>query len=224
MTKSLKGGSLKSALRLMLRDLGLAYVIRDDVLLITTTDVADFTLTTKSYDVADLVVYLDQHNVPSEDYEPLIDAIQSTVFPNNCDQNGRVGSIVGANFGTAKVLVVSQTYEVHGQIAELLKGIREIAKKNPDAGLPHRNKRHVPQDQPGAINEDGRRERRQYQAAADVSRRFRRRRRALIAVLPERLAGRLSLRWVPLALPVPLVAGNSRTGGASGTLDIICSV
>ena len=46
-TKSLKGVSLKSALRLMLPELNLTYVIKDEVLLITTTEAAENMLTTR---------------------------------------------------------------------------------------------------------------------------------------------------------------------------------
>ena len=55
-TKSLKGVSLRSALRLMLAELNLKYVIKDEVLLITTTEAAENMLTTRVYSVADLVI------------------------------------------------------------------------------------------------------------------------------------------------------------------------
>ena len=54
--KNLKGISLKSALRLMLSELGLTYIIQDEVLLITTKEAAEQKLTTKVYPVADLVL------------------------------------------------------------------------------------------------------------------------------------------------------------------------
>jgi hypothetical protein len=37
-------------------------------------------------------------------------------------------------------LVVNQTYKLHGEIAGLLAGIREMAKKDPDAEPPRRDK------------------------------------------------------------------------------------
>ena len=40
----------------MLRDLGLTYVVQDEVLQITTPDVAEQRLVTKVYPVADLVI------------------------------------------------------------------------------------------------------------------------------------------------------------------------
>ena len=55
-TKNLKGISLRSALRLMLKELDLTYVIQDEVLLITTPENADSRLITKVYPVADLVL------------------------------------------------------------------------------------------------------------------------------------------------------------------------
>jgi len=50
------GVSLRSALKLTLRDLDLTYVIEDEVLLITTPEEAETRLTTKVYPVADLVL------------------------------------------------------------------------------------------------------------------------------------------------------------------------
>jgi hypothetical protein len=54
-TRNLKGVPLRSALTLMLRDLDLTYVVRDDVLLITTTDVADEMVELRVYDVSKLL-------------------------------------------------------------------------------------------------------------------------------------------------------------------------
>ncbi|HTU26701.1 MAG TPA: hypothetical protein VMF30_14935 [Pirellulales bacterium] len=55
-TRSLSGITLRSALRLMLGALDLTYVIKDEVLLITTPDKANNELQTKVYPVADLVM------------------------------------------------------------------------------------------------------------------------------------------------------------------------
>jgi hypothetical protein len=55
-TRNLKGISLRSALRLILRDLDLTYMIRDEVLQITTPEVADTHLAVKVYPVGDLVL------------------------------------------------------------------------------------------------------------------------------------------------------------------------
>ncbi|HET6880288.1 MAG TPA: hypothetical protein VFI31_09040, partial [Pirellulales bacterium] len=55
-TRSVKGISLRSALKLMLGELDLTYVLRNEVLLITTKSQADNMLSTRVYPVADLVI------------------------------------------------------------------------------------------------------------------------------------------------------------------------
>ncbi|HUY87660.1 MAG TPA: VWA domain-containing protein, partial [Pirellulales bacterium] len=55
-TRNLKGITLRSALRLMLSELDLTYVIRDEVLMITTKAEAENMLTNRVYPVADLVI------------------------------------------------------------------------------------------------------------------------------------------------------------------------
>ena len=55
-TVSLSGVTLRSALKLMLKEIDLTYVIRDEVLKITTPEEAENELLTKVYPVADLVL------------------------------------------------------------------------------------------------------------------------------------------------------------------------
>jgi hypothetical protein len=138
-TKNLKGISLRSALRLILRDLDLTYVIEDEVLLITTRELAERQLTTKVYPVADLVECRNSKGQPRDDYDTLIEVITSIIQPTTWDAVGGAGSITGASLSTAKVLVVSQTQDVHEQIIDLLEQIRAIAAKTPDAGSPQRD-------------------------------------------------------------------------------------
>ena len=58
-TINLHGVSLRSALRLMLKNLQLTYIIQDEVLMITTPEAADQELVVKVYPVADLVLPID---------------------------------------------------------------------------------------------------------------------------------------------------------------------
>jgi len=58
-TKNLEGVSLRAALRLILRELDLTYVIEDGLLLITTPEEAETKLIAKSYDVSRFVLPLD---------------------------------------------------------------------------------------------------------------------------------------------------------------------
>jgi hypothetical protein len=149
-TIDLKGISLRSALNLMLRKLNLTWLIEDEVLIITTVEEAENHLDTKVYDVADLVICRDEHDVPWDDFDALIDIITSTIKPTTWDGVGGPGAIKGNTLGTAKVLIVSQTCDVHEEIAGLLKDIRELAKKNPNAGPPRRNKPILPAPQKNA--------------------------------------------------------------------------
>ncbi len=140
-SRNLKGISLRSALKLMLRDLDLAYVIQDEVLLITTPENAGTHLATKVYPVADLVVCRNGKGQLWDDYDTLSDAIRGTIQPTTWDENGGPGSIAGASLGTAKVLIVSQTQDVHQQITDVLVQIRAAAVKTLGAGPPQRDKK-----------------------------------------------------------------------------------
>ena len=126
-TFNVSGISLRSGLDLILRNLDLTWAIDSEVLLITTPDQADYYLTTKTYDVGDLVVRKEQDGRLYEDYDALIEAITSTVALNTWEEfTGGPGCIEGAAFGFSKVLVVRQTYQVHLEIARLLDAIRAM--------------------------------------------------------------------------------------------------
>jgi hypothetical protein len=139
-TMNLRGVSLRSALKLVLRNLNLTWTVQDEVLLITTPEEAESRLDTKVIDVSDLVVCRNKHDDLWDDYDTLIDAITTAIKPTTWDQVGGPGSITGASLGTAKVLIVSQTQDVHEEIAPLLAAIREVAKKTPDEEPPQRDK------------------------------------------------------------------------------------
>lgn len=139
-TTNLRGVSLRSALKLLLRELNLTWTIQDEVLLITTPEEAEMRLTTKVIDVSDLVVCLDEDDEDWDDYTTLIDAITTSSSPTTWDDVGGPGSITGASLSTAKVLIVSQTREVHEEVAKLLADIREIAKKYADEDPPLRDR------------------------------------------------------------------------------------
>ena len=142
-TSNLRGVSLRSALDLELRKIGVTWIIKNDVLLITTLEERDnnsLNLLMKVYDVSDLVVCRDDHDALWDDYDTLVKMIQTIIQPNNWAENGGLWAIAGSNLGTAKALAVTATDDGHERIAELFKNIREIAQKNPNAGPPRRNR------------------------------------------------------------------------------------
>ncbi len=133
--------SLRAALELALEDLDLTWTIRDEVLLITTPEEDEQMLLTRVYDVAELVTFRDSEGVIWEDYDALIETITRTVEPNTWDEVGGPASVTGANFATAKVLVVAHTYRIQEKIAELLADLHETAHNTPNDGkLPLRDR------------------------------------------------------------------------------------
>ncbi|MGD0897158.1 MAG: DUF4974 domain-containing protein [Thermoguttaceae bacterium] len=137
-TKNLKGISLRSALKLLLDEMGLKYVIRNGVLLITSPTRAESEefLTTKVYPVADLIYPVEggEKTQANADYDSLIQTLTSTVQPKSWDQNGGQGSIAPGSFNGADVLVFSQTQEVHEEVARLLEDIRVVKRRGVKGG------------------------------------------------------------------------------------------
>jgi hypothetical protein len=123
-TVKLQQISLQSALRLMLKSKNLTYIVRNEVLEITTRDAANAALTICVYDVRDLVK-------PGDDVElaRLVDAIVSCVTHGSWSQNGGGDAQIRAL--QPGVLVVSQTDATHRQIGALLGAVRRI--KNGDS-------------------------------------------------------------------------------------------
>jgi hypothetical protein len=129
--------TLHSALDVLLHQADLTFVIRNEVLLITTTDRASTELTTKSYNVADLVTHDEDgedEDCEGEDDENedcvrdvLEDLLVTTIAPSTWGKVGGPGSI--SAFGDCRV--ISQTGEVHRQIDNLLAALRKL-KNAPD--------------------------------------------------------------------------------------------
>jgi len=120
-TRHLKGISLRSALRLLLRDLDLTYVLRDGALVITTPEEAEGRLTTEVFQVLDLIRPYSDTPPDEYDYDTLIQLITSVIQPTTWADVGGPGAIDGYR-GT---LVVSQTQDVLDEIPQLLDTLRK---------------------------------------------------------------------------------------------------
>ncbi len=129
-TRYLQGITLRSALRLMLGAMDLTYIIKDEVLLITTRDKSSNELVIKIYPVGDLTAPRSAAS-GGENFRPLVEAIRATIAPTTWDEVGGPGSIVP--LAQARSLIVSQTDEVHEQIFELLSGLRQARDAQPPA-------------------------------------------------------------------------------------------
>jgi hypothetical protein len=122
-TKNLKGISLRAALRLILRDLGLSYTIQNETLLITSPDEACYT---KVYDVADLVAVKqgESNDAPLDSLLKMVD--------KTCSAAGNsvpAGWIASQKSAEVAAIVVHQPEETQDAVADLLAQLR--AAKHP---------------------------------------------------------------------------------------------
>ena len=125
-----KNVPIRTALRLLLGELDLTYLIQDEVLLITTVDKSEMELFTRTYPVGDLVP-----NVPvaptQRDFQTLARAITNTVRPQTWSEPGGPGSLLEVPVSSS--LVISQTRDVHDEVLQLLRALR-AAKRVSEAG------------------------------------------------------------------------------------------
>lgn len=125
-TKNIRGVSLRSGLRLMLRDLDLTYTIADEVLLITTPEEEERLRYVRVYPVADLIGRPGVSGSEKEDCESLMQVIAQCVVSKSWRSVGGPGTISTIPPAKPKSLVVSQYQSVHDQIAEFLEHVRRV--------------------------------------------------------------------------------------------------
>ncbi|QDU92768.1 hypothetical protein [Lignipirellula cremea] len=122
--------TLRSSLRLMLRELELTWVVANETLVITTPDEAEGHVLTRVYPVGDLATRSDESSTllsweaGGGKFDDLRDLITSTIAPEMWADVGGRGSISDGAFQGRDVLIVSQTEEVHDQIAHLFRQMR----------------------------------------------------------------------------------------------------
>jgi hypothetical protein len=128
-TRRVHGLKLCSALDLLLGELDMTYVVRDEVLLLTTKTEAENLLFTRVYPAADLVLPRDDGLVVVVDagYRDLIESIMSSVQQTTWDEVGGPGTIKAHR--QSQSLVISQTYHAHREIARLFESLRAIARR-----------------------------------------------------------------------------------------------
>ena len=136
-TFEMKRLPLRNTLRILLDQLDLTFVVRDEVLLITSTEEAEAMLQTVVYPVGDLVTPVDLANLAHHeqyldaetsaywlDFDSLIDTITTSVGPASWDAVGGPSSI--ETLYTPTALLISQTEEIHEQIVNLLAELRRV--------------------------------------------------------------------------------------------------
>jgi hypothetical protein len=115
---NVRGISLGSALRLMLKSIQLTYMIEDEVLLITTPTEAESRMKVCVYDVRDLI---DAN--PSASLKQLTEVVTSCVSSESWEGNRGRGAVRSY---PPNLLVISQPQPVHEQIQDLLKRMRQM--------------------------------------------------------------------------------------------------
>src|SRR3954452_37710 len=121
-TISLHNISLRSALRLMLKTLGLTSIIQDEVLLITTKEVAEQQLKICVYDARKVISDASDKNV-----ESLVETIKACVDTDTWAVNG--GGQAEIRHIPGGLIVVTQTQAVHQQIHDLLGTVQRMNRK-----------------------------------------------------------------------------------------------
>jgi hypothetical protein len=119
-TIHLKGITLRSALRLMLRDLALTYTIRNGTLQITSLETAESQLVNRVYAVSDLLQ--DDPQTGGFDYDSLVEVIENAVQRETWDTVGGPCTVEGV-LGN---IVVSQTTQGHRDIDRFLSTYRLV--------------------------------------------------------------------------------------------------
>ncbi|MBC8868448.1 MAG: hypothetical protein H8E44_03480 [Planctomycetes bacterium] len=130
-TRNLKGITLRSALRLLLADLELTYIIKHEVLIITTTEVADAHVETHVYSL---------HRLGDVDSEALAKVIQNTIRsdtwrtsaspdkpPSSGDAKAPKTPRLAAIEALPGCLVIKQSQHAHEEITDLLAQFERFA-------------------------------------------------------------------------------------------------
>ncbi|HMO84332.1 MAG TPA: hypothetical protein PKC18_05345, partial [Lacipirellulaceae bacterium] len=119
-TATLRNVRLKSALRLILSQVELTYVVRDDALVITTVDAAQVMFDTRVYDVAIIASQIQQDELT----KLIVDTVASDSWAENGTGEGEVKP------AGARLLVIKQTPEVHQQVTALLRQLNAALMKD----------------------------------------------------------------------------------------------
>jgi hypothetical protein len=129
-TIKLKDVSVRSALELALRPLGLTWTVYSEAVVVTTPLGVRSMKYAKAYDITVLSTVVEEGGKVSQDPEALVQLITSTVSPDSWDGMGGNGTVQLIPTGSASLVVVWQDYRVHRQIAILLSDMQNIAKQH----------------------------------------------------------------------------------------------
>lgn len=130
MSIKLKDVTLRSALELAIRPLGLSWTIYCETIVISTPAAIQGMQFTKVYDITELASVSDAQGKTWEEPDALADLITSTVAPESWDGRGGRGTIQLVSTGSARLLVVSQDYRIQRQVERLLSELHAAVKRH----------------------------------------------------------------------------------------------
>jgi len=132
----------QDALDMLLRDVELAWTVRDEVLFITTAEEANNVVIPRLYDVRDLAGRREPSGEMSYDFEELTALIMCSVEPTTWGAGTGPSSVWIPPFQTdaLAVLLVPQTWHVHREVEELLADLRRVR----EAAMAQKGKDIVP--------------------------------------------------------------------------------
>jgi hypothetical protein len=128
LTKKGQYTSLCNGLRLVLDGQGLAFLVKHDVLLITTKTAASApeNQSTRLYQVHDLVVMPNDPMASQPDFDSLIELMTSTIRPQDWQDNGgTIGFVKSFQGPGVLALIATHDEQGHGEIEQLLKMLRQ---------------------------------------------------------------------------------------------------
>ncbi len=129
-TRRLQGISLRSALRLLLKELELTYLIRDDVLMITTVEEASRMAEIRVYDVADLL----EENEPADHLaQTILTALRvATGNGKRGDADAKPKKSPRQITAYRTALMVRDTLHGHAEVTQLIAALKaSIAPEKP---------------------------------------------------------------------------------------------
>jgi hypothetical protein len=115
--------STRTALKKMLADLGLTYIVKDELIFVTTPTKAKDYMTTRTYYVGDLVPQYDMRFGPSlgqlqamQTITQLVNMIQNNIDKESWEANGKEGGGTIVFSPATMSLIVKQSAEVHYKV------------------------------------------------------------------------------------------------------------
>jgi hypothetical protein len=126
----LKNVTVRSALELAIRPLGLNWTVYCESVVISTPGAIQNMQLTEVYDITDLATVTDGQGKSWEEPDAVADLITSSVAPESWNGMGGHGTIQLVSTGAARLLVVSQDYRLQQQVENLLSDLHAAVKRH----------------------------------------------------------------------------------------------